>query len=455
MDLLAPNIQHYHWGDYSFIPELQGRPIGDQPEAELWMGVHPLSPSKTLETDESLNDIISNNRDASLGPWKEFFGDELPYILKVLAIREPLSIQVHPTAEQAEEGFTSQQSKPEETGFYTSSEGKEEVVCALTETDLKFGFRDQNEIHLIIDAIGSQELHSIWKDFLEETLDQQLSLDHIAPFKEAIANIFEIGPDQIQSITAATLSADMSSTIISEKELKYFADLAQAYPGDPGLLIFLFMNFVTLEVGDFLHISPGETHAYLCGNVVEVTSNSDNVIRCGLTPKDVNAEEYLSIGDIYPWKPRIQKPEDDRHTYTSPTPFTLSRLNIEGEWSTRVYGPEILISTQNAFTIENESGQKLQVGQGQPVWIPFSDHSYTVTGDCLLFRCATKDYGNDVHNRIEDWEPWKKMVDKGILVHPPDFMLTDVPKVFRSREDYEAWVQKNLEHLLPFLKLRD
>ena len=77
-------------------------------------------------------------------------------LVKVLAIREPLSIQVHPTAEQAEEGFTSQQSKPEETGFYTSSEGKEEVVCALTETDLKFGFRDQNEIHLIIVAIGSQ-----------------------------------------------------------------------------------------------------------------------------------------------------------------------------------------------------------------------------------------------------------------------------------------------------------
>ena len=23
MDLLAPNIQHYHWGDYAFIPELQ------------------------------------------------------------------------------------------------------------------------------------------------------------------------------------------------------------------------------------------------------------------------------------------------------------------------------------------------------------------------------------------------------------------------------------------------
>ena len=455
MELLAPNIQHYHWGDYAFIPELQGRPKSDQPEAELWMGAHPTSPSKTVESNRGLDDIISNNRDASLGPWKEFFGDELPYIMKILAIREPLSIQVHPSAEQAEEGFTSQQSKPEETHLYTSPQGKEEVVCALTQTDLKFGFRDQNEIHSIITAIGSKELHSIWKDFLEETLGQQLLRDHSLPFKEAIANLFEIEPDHIQSITATTLSADMSSTIISEKELKYFADLAETYPGDPGLLIFLFMNFVTLEVGDFLHISPGETHAYLSGNVVEVTSNSDNVIRCGLTPKDINAQEYLSIGNIYPWKPRVQQPEDDHHTYTSPTPFVLSRLDIKGEWGMTIYGPEILISTQNAFTIENKSGQKLQVGQGQPVWIPYSDQSYTVTGDCLLFRCATKDYHNDVHCTDEDMQSWVENMKPNVLVHPPNWFLEGVPKVFRSREDYEEWLWKNIEHFSRFLKLRD
>ena len=93
-----------------------------------------------------------------------------------------------------------------------------------------------------------------------------------------------------------------------------------------------------------------------------------------------------------------------------------------GEWGTRVYGPEILISTQNAFTIENESGQILQVGQGQPVWIPFSDLSYTVTGDCLLFRCATKDYKNDVH---EGFNPM------------------GVPKVFRTLKEFDRFIDKN------------
>ena len=411
MELLAPNIQHYHWGDYAFIPELQGRLKGDQPEAELWMGAHLTSPSKTVESNRGLDDIISNNRDETLGPWRGSFGDELPYIMKILAIREPLSLQVHPDAKEAEEGFISQQSNPDETGFYTSSQGKEEVVCALTETDLKFGFRSRNEIQSIIAAIGSQELHSLWEDFLEESLGKEhksgllMGKRSIERFEDTIANIFKIEPDNIRLITAATLSVDMSSTIISEKELKYFADLAQAYPSDPGLLIYLFMNFVTLEAGDFLHVRSGVTHQYLYGNVVEVTSNSDNVIRCGLTPKDVNVQKYLSIGWIRPVKPMIQKPEESLQIYESPTPFTLSRLRIEGKWGTHVYGPEILISIQNPFTIENELGETLQVSQGQPVWIPYSDRNYTITGDCLLFRCATsKDDVEDlIRSRNENW----------------------------------------------------
>ena len=143
MDLLSPNIQHYHWGDYSFIPELQGRPKGDQPEAELWMGAHPTSPSRTVESDRGLDDIISTDPHNTLGPQASDFQNELPFIMKILAIREPLSIQVHPNAQQAEEGFTSAQSSLIGAQSYSSPRGKEEIVCALTETDLKFGFREE------------------------------------------------------------------------------------------------------------------------------------------------------------------------------------------------------------------------------------------------------------------------------------------------------------------------
>ena len=76
MDLLAPNIQHYHWGDYSFIPELQGRPKGDEPEAELWVGAHPISPSRTVESNRGLDDIISTDPHNTLGPQASDFQNE-------------------------------------------------------------------------------------------------------------------------------------------------------------------------------------------------------------------------------------------------------------------------------------------------------------------------------------------------------------------------------------------
>ena len=381
MELLASNIQHYHWGDYAFIPELQGRPKGDQPEAELWIGAHPTSPSKTLETNQGLDDIISTDPHNTLGPQASDFQNELPFIMKILAIREPLSIQVHPNAQQAEEGFTSAQSSLIGAQSYSSPRGKEEIVCAITQTDLKFGFRKVNEIHAIIDAAGHSELSWLKESLSEETPNESL--------KETIQKIFSTDSDTIRSITSTVLSSDMSATVINEKEMIYFADLSETYPDDSGLLLFLLMNFVTLEPGDFLYVSPGVTHAYLRGNVVEVTSNSDNVIRCGLTPKYVNAQEFLSIASFVSEQPQIQTPAESLHSYESPTPFMLTRLNLDEEFEATLHGPEILISTQNNFNITNNSGNSFQVEQGQPVWMPYSDISYKITGNCLVFRCAT------------------------------------------------------------------
>ena len=381
MDLLSPNIQHYHWGDYSFIPELQGRPKGDQPEAELWMGAHPTSPSRTAESDRGLDDIISTGPQNTLGPQAGDFQNELPFIMKILAIREPLSIQVHPNAKQAEEGFTSAQSSLTGAQSYSSPRGKEEVVCALTETDLKFGFREVNEIHAIVDAAGHSELSWLKESLSEETPTESL--------KETIQKILSTDSDTIRSITSTVLSSDMSATVINEKEMIYFTDLSETYPDDSGLLLFLLMNFVTLEPGDFIYVSPGVTHAYLRGNVVEITSNSDNVIRCGLTPKYVNAQEFLSIASFVSEQPQIQTPAESLHSYESPTPFMLTRLNLDEEFEATLHGPEILISTQNNFKITNNSGNSFQVEQGHPVWMPYSDISYKITGNCLVFRCAT------------------------------------------------------------------
>ena len=150
----------------------------------------------------------------TLGPQAGDFQNELPFIMKILAIREPLSIQVHPNAQQAEEGFTSAQSNLTGAQSYSSPRGKEEVVCALTETDLKFGFREMNEIYAIIDAVGHSDFSRLKGSLSRETSAEGL--------KEAIQKILLTDSDTIRSIAETILSSDMSATVINEKETKLF-----------------------------------------------------------------------------------------------------------------------------------------------------------------------------------------------------------------------------------------
>ncbi|MED5265018.1 MAG: type I phosphomannose isomerase catalytic subunit, partial [Actinomycetota bacterium] len=118
MQLLGKNIQHYHWGDYEYIPTLQGRVSGADPEAELWMGAHPKSPSRALDTNQGLDELIALNPDEALGEHAKDFNGELPYIMKILAIRSPLSLQVHPNEEQASAGFKDEAHLEKETKSY-------------------------------------------------------------------------------------------------------------------------------------------------------------------------------------------------------------------------------------------------------------------------------------------------------------------------------------------------
>ena len=382
MQLLGKNIQHYHWGDYEYIPTLQGRVSGADPEAELWMGAHPKSPSRILDTNQGLDELIALNPDEALGEHAEDFNGELPYIMKILAIRSPLSLQVHPNEEQASAGFKDEAHLEKETKSYFSPRGKEEIVCAITDTDIKFGFRPMKEINNILALASNEEIRT-----LQELLSQRNSEQD---FQEAIGKILAYQKPLVQSFVEDILSSDPKSTVLSDRELSYFKDLVEIYPSDPGLIIFLLMNFVTLRPGESLYVPPGITHAYLHGNAVEITSNSDNVLRCGLTPKQIDHDQYLAVSSFSTSQPEIQRPIDKIHTYSSPTRFSLSRVEIEHSWEVTLNGPEILISTEGSFTITSSHGKSLRVDKGMPVWIPNSDENYQISGTCLIFRCSTQ-----------------------------------------------------------------
>lgn len=82
-------VQHYEWGrrgGASLVARLAGVPDPDpaRPYAELWMGTHPSGPSTLLHDGTLLRDWLQRNPDA-LGPAVAArWGDDLPFLFKVL-----------------------------------------------------------------------------------------------------------------------------------------------------------------------------------------------------------------------------------------------------------------------------------------------------------------------------------------------------------------------------------
>ena len=386
MERLNAFVQNYHWGDTSFIATLQGRQATEKPEAELWIGTHQKSPSMILGTPNTLAETINSDPEQTLGVHVHQTFGELPYLLKILAINTPLSLQVHPTAAQAQAGFnqenTNQIPLTSPNRIFTTADEKSEIVCALTPFEAVFGFRRLSESMSRISQISHPDLD----DFITQLNQRGTDTERL---QAVVGWLFAQPSEKIKTLIQAVEENSRQVPVGSSPELKSFAKLAAVYPDDPVVMICLLLNHVTLQAGDALYVPPGTVHAYLGGYAVEITSNSDNVIRAGLTTKPVNPDSFCSIVDFTPIDPKIQTSDSSQKAYNSyGAAFSLSRLDLDGEWTTSLDGPEILISTEGPFTITNSQQESLQINQGTPVWVPYSDLHYTLSGKALVFRGA-------------------------------------------------------------------
>jgi len=245
-------VQHYAWGDTTFIPELLGETADGQPWAELWLGTHPSGPA-----------TIDDGR-----PLSELTGD-LPYLLKVIAAAQPLSLQVHPTTSQAIDGFA--------RGVYPDNRAKPELLCALTRFDALCGIRPVGATLTLLGALGA------------DGLAHALRSGGVAATIEAICRgRFDPRPTIVACARSSRPEAELVTT------------LATRYPDDPSTIVTLLLNRVTLQPGEALHLTAGNLHAYLSGAGVELMGASDNVVRGGLTVKHVDVDELLRILDPTP-----------------------------------------------------------------------------------------------------------------------------------------------------------
>ncbi len=266
----------YAWGSATAIPQLLGVAPTGGPQAELWLGAHPGSPSRLVGRDGTLADLVPGR---------------LPFLLKVLAAEAPLSLQAHPTPAQAEAGFEREDAAgiplASSVRNYQDPFHKPELIYALSDpfTALS-GFRPVADTLAVLEPVSG-----------DARLGPLLSrLDDDESLRDTFTWLISRGPG-VDDVVSAVVECAESFDGPSWATVRV---LAEYYPGDPGIPISLLLHTIALRPGEVLYLPAGNIHAYLGGLGIELMAASDNVLRGGLTPKHVDVPELLEVLDFRP-----------------------------------------------------------------------------------------------------------------------------------------------------------
>ncbi|WP_055618232.1 mannose-6-phosphate isomerase, class I [Streptomyces phaeochromogenes] len=380
MDRLDNTIRPYAWGSTTAIPRLLGVEPTGEPQAEMWMGAHPGAPSRTLRGP--LTEVIDEAPEKELGREAVAkFGPRLPFLLKLLAAGAPLSLQVHPDLAQAKVGYEDEERRgvPIDAPHrnYKDANHKPELICALTEFDGLCGFRTPAEAADLLAALDV--------DSLKPYVDLLHAHPEEAALREMLTAVLSADREQM----AATVTEAAAACARLGGAHAPYADLAHHYPGDPGVIAAMLLNHVRLQPGEALFLGAGVPHAYLNGLGVEIMANSDNVLRCGLTPKHVDVPELLRIVRFEASDPGVLRPEaspDGEEVYETPIDeFRLSRYALVAGAPVHdltLDTPQILLCTAGSV----QAGEHA-LGPGRSVFVPAGEKA-EVSGDGTVFRAT-------------------------------------------------------------------
>jgi mannose-6-phosphate isomerase len=388
VNLLRGALRTYAWGSRTAIAEFTGRPSPTaHPEAELWFGAHPGDPA-FLETDSGEHSLLQTVRDDPEGQLgaavRGRFGDTLPFLMKVLAADEPLSLQAHPSAKQALEGFAREDSLgiPVSSPIrnYRDRSHKPELLVALETFDALAGFRPAPRTVELMRALAVSDL------------DPYVGLLAGQPDADGLRALFTTWITAPQPDLDVLVPAVIEGAIVYVRsgqkefaaEAKTVLELGERYPGDAGVLAALLLNRMVLRPGEGIYLPAGNLHTYLHGLAIEVMANSDNVLRGGLTPKHVDVPELLRVLDFTPAEESSLHPktiEDGMElVYDTPAPeFTVSVLRVDGDRlghevdaPARHDGPQILLCTEGSAVVHAKSGA-VTLQRGAAAWVAADD----------------------------------------------------------------------------------
>lgn len=384
-------VQHYAWGGYDFIPQLLGIDnIERKPFAEYWLGAHGNHPA-FIENDKKipLSDFIETDIVGILGRNTSKKFTSLSYLLKVLDVRQMLSIQVHPSRQAAEISFQEENKKNIPVNAphrnYKDPNHKPESMVALSDFWLLHGFKKPEDLIKILDA--KSELFFLKEIFV--TSGYKTMYEEVMLMNQTKVN--EILHPLIQKIIPLYNNGSLSKNDEDFWAVRAALNFCKDENYDRGIFSIYLFNLVHLEKGQGIFQPDGLPHAYLEGQNIEIMANSDNVLRAGLTDKHIDVAELLKHVKFEATIPEILDPQSDHRIFPSMAEeFELQQyaLSKTREVKVKTATGEIFLLMEGSLQI-NSGDEKIEIGRGDSIFVKAgSDLVLRPLSDSNLFRAT-------------------------------------------------------------------
>lgn len=366
---LIGNIQHYAWGGKDYIPALLNLANSEQkPFAEWWLGTHPALPSQIIVDGnaQDFGEFLKKHPELLGEKSRRQFGDSLPYLLKILDVAEPLSIQLHPTKAEAKAGFLAENLKniplnaPNRT--YKDQNHKPEMMLALSDFWLLHGFKtkeamlatlnERPSLRPLAEKLQKMDLGEFYAEIMQA--NQKALAEWLLPIIDKNQHAFKNNDLALNNPDYWVLYSLQSMQIPLEKL-------------DAGLICFYLFNLVNLKKGEGIFQGAGIPHAYLRGQNIELMANSDNVIRGGLTPKYVDIPALLATIDTTEITPAVmEKSNESLHLFPAlVADFALWQLRLRPnqDYLHDAQEGEILLVMEGSLTLCHNEALTLKAGE--------------------------------------------------------------------------------------------
>jgi mannose-6-phosphate isomerase len=388
MDLLTNPVQAYPWGSTTALPELLGQPVTGEPQAELWVGAHERAPSRLTRdgVERGLDELIAADPTGELGAALASNG-RLPFLLKILAVERPLSLQIHPDPASARRAYEDEEAAgvaadAAERSFPDPS-SKPEMLYAITDFFAFSGLADVEQARKTLAAVDVSPLQPVRDALLVEG----------DPMRAALTAALRLPAADVRAVTehiCATAEAGEPSETALPSAL---VGIAGDFPDDPAVVALLLMRMVQLAPGETCYVGAGQLHCYLSGVACEVQANSDNVLRAGLTSKHVDVETVLALVDTSDGDAAVPSVSVGvERVYRPPVEeFALAEIgDVEQPTAlAEVPGPALLMCLRGRYEVSSSEGGRAELGQGAAAYAAARCGSLRVAGSGVLLRVTT------------------------------------------------------------------